>query len=420
MNNQTKITFTGFTFLTIILILAFSYYGDSVLIALSAMFWLIVAVVVVVVVFGGWYLSEKILAIRNERITNKYKGEVLVINDNNGGIYIRDCNPHASWQALHLMKTPNGEEASPVDIQIWTSINTMRFSNHNTVNLPTSPSILALGDKGDNENSYYDLLTVFTQPLQAYAVIGGQQTGKTFQSQHIASEWLKQGITPILVGPKWDVGEWVNCIRLGGNDGAMDRAIQWVREQAKNRRESGLPHKSHGLMPVFFDDWTHTNEVCQSAKSLILEATTLFASVNIILYFVIHSDTANAWGVGAKGASLKDNFVKLIICPHYDQSGLVDRRKTRAYIRFPDGSEKATLLKSLPIVAVEKEIQNPYDCPIGDINGGDSLSSEEQLVMNLHNDGVSISKIATKVFGNRGGPQNQKVKDIIKKCEVLQ
>lgn len=71
-----------------------------------------------------------------------------------------------------------------------------------------------------------------------------------------------------------------------------------------------------------------------NARALVLEATTLYASVNVLLYFILHSDTANAWGVDRKGAALKDNFVKLFIEPAYDTNGLIVRDRTRGYIRF--------------------------------------------------------------------------------------
>jgi len=208
-----------------------------------------------------------------------------------------------------------------------------------------------------------DLITVFSQPTQSYACIGGQQTGKTYQMRHIAQKWLEsprgapQGqITPIVIGPKWDRGEWAGCQLFGGN-GNFERVavgLKTIQEIASDRHASNKMHKEHQVLPVFFDDWTPIINELEMAKDLIFNATTLYASVNILLYFILHSDTANAWGVDKKGAALKDNFIKLFLVPHYNQAGLIIREDTRGYITFPgDKDEYPTRLFNLPFPTTE-------------------------------------------------------------------
>jgi len=184
----------------------------------------------------------------------------------------------------------------------------------------------------------FDLIEVFTQTLQVYGIVAGQQVGKTFQARHIMSAWQRLGADTWMIGPKWDKGEWVNCRMFGGNNNykAVDAGLTALRDEASRRHSHPtLGNKEHKPLLVVCDDWTPVVEQCPEAATFILEATTLFASVNIVLLFLIHSDTAPAWGVAKKGAALKDNFLKLYVIPTYDKRGKVIRDLTRAEIKFP-------------------------------------------------------------------------------------
>lgn len=261
----------------------------------------------------------------------------------------------------------------------------------------------------------FDLATVFMQPLQVYAIIGAQQTGKTFQARHLAALWIERGMVPLVIGPKWDRGEWGGCELRGGRGdyGAVEAGIEAVRREALRRHgDDSRGHKEHALKPVFFDDWTAIVEGCESSRALIFEAATLFASVNIVLYFIIHADTSAAWGVDRKGAALKDGFVKLFILPEYDQAGNVLRYKTRGLVRLPSGEERPAALfaGSLPAqgaaLVIEAEAQGP--------------SAEEQAVLDLWAGGErSMREITTQVWGKHGTFYNQKVVQILRKAELL-
>jgi hypothetical protein len=188
-----------------------------------------------------------------------------------------------------------------------------------------------------------DLMTIFTQPGQSYAIIAGQQVGKTYQAMQIANYWQSQGNQPIVIGPKWDKGEWAGCKTVGGryNWDAIRFGLQTISDIARERHGDKVKsHKQHLLLPVFFDDWTSIRAQVESADSFILEATTLYASVNIVLYFILHLDTANAWGVGKVGAALKNNFVKLFIEPGYNEQGLLNRQMNKGFLMRPGDMKK--------------------------------------------------------------------------------
>jgi hypothetical protein len=269
----------------------------------------------------------------------------------------------------------------------------------------------------DTTQDPLDLLTVFTQATQSYACIGGQQTGKTYQMRHIASYWLNRGITPVIVGPKWDKGEWAGCILFGGNGdfSQVAKGIAIVRQEAQKRHAADISHKDHRILPVFFDDWTPIVDAVDNARELVLQATTLYASVNIILYFILHSDTANAWGVDRKGAALKDNFIKLFITPHYDANGLIVRTKTRGFIRFPgdDSEEYPVKLLDGPVTRINEPMESDDY-----INLEVEPTPGEAFVIRLYEQGESKRNICEQVFGYVSSNKYPEIDRILAKFNI--
>lgn len=253
-----------------------------------------------------------------------------------------------------------------------------------------------------------DLITIMTQPTQSYAIIGGQQVGKTYQARKLANYWLEQNIKPLVVGPKWDRGEWGGCIKIGGSGdyGKVNAGMDAVKKLAKQRHsDKNLSHKQHEIQPVFFDDWTAIRaNIDVEAESFIVDATTLYASVNIILYFIIHLDTANAWGVGKVGAALHQNFIKLFVEPGFLGSGLIDRSKNVGWLLMPGQSKKER--QRIPLFN-EYGRQSLQPAITGQII--DPLEAE---VLRRYQQGESPTKIADDLLGH-GGRQVARVKEII-------
>ena len=299
----------------------------------------------------------------------------MTVSDN-GETWVRDTNPQASWR--NLTGTPalyvNGQQDTPQDWEIDPYRQRLAAMAHTRTAaekvIPGQAHLLP-----EPTATPLNLLTVFTQLEMAYGIIGGQQTGKTFQARHIATYWMRQGIKPVVIGPKWDMGEWGGCFLIGGdvNYSAVEWGINIIRRLADKRHAASIPHKSHPVQPIFFDDWTPIVKAVPNARALVLEATTLYASVNMILYFLLHSDTANAWGVDRKGAALKDNFVKLLIQPAYDENGLIIRSQTQGFVKFSGESIKrpAKLFTTPPgevgkpvVVTPGKVLGDESHCPM--------------------------------------------------------
>lgn len=292
-----------------------------------------VALVGGVVLAGVWiYIAvEHALTKRLER----KKSQFVQYQDGFGMVYLHDV---ISGMIENLTVYPgshrNGhwEDPNPVAAAGWHVVMGKRHSESPVAYLqqPQQPQL--------------DLLTIMTQPTQSYAFIGGQQVGKTYQARRVASHWSQRGVKPLVIGPKWDKGEWDDCHKVGGEYdfnkvmGGMN-AVKKLAEQRHTDTKRG--HKDHPIQPVFFDDWTAIRaKLDKEAEEFIVDATTLYASVNIILYFIIHLDTANAWGVGKIGAALKNNFVKLFIEPGFNEAGIIDRSKNIGYVQMPGQSNK--------------------------------------------------------------------------------
>lgn len=356
--------------------------------------------------FGGWNMLERIRMARAARIEAEKQAHVMVVTAGHQ-VFIRDTDHNANWRAAHLDPRfyANGQytEPTPTEAHAYAVFHAPRLAQ-------TSPALLP----ATVEAEPLDLLTVFTQPTQSYGIIGGQQTGKTFQARHIANYWVSRGVKPVVIGPKWDKGEWGGCILLGGNGDfqAVAYGITVIRRIVEARHaDTTKAHKEHKVLPVFFDDWTPIVDSVPNARALVLEATTLYASVNVLLYFILHSDTANAWGVDRKGAALKDNFVKLFIIPQYDVNGLIMREQTRGYIRFAgeDVDRLARLFVTAPLVLGQPSVVTaPALGP----------NETEQRILDLKAEGASYNEICRQAFGTTGGKQIQMVKEILAKYQV--
>lgn len=361
-------------------------------------------------VFGGWYLIERIRVVRAARIESEKQAHVLTIVSGNQ-VFIRDTDHRASWRAAHLdsrvYANSQYSEPSPAETWAWEVFNApKRVYASPTALLPESV-----------ESEPLDLLTIFTQPTQSYAVIGGQQTGKTFQMQHIAQYWLSAGLTPIVIGPKWDKGEWAGCILFGGNGDVREvaKGIAIIRKIVEQRHANTTKsHKEHKLLPVFFDDWTPIVDAVENSRQLILEATTLYASVNILLYFILHSDTANAWGVDRKGAALKDNFIKLFVIPSYDANGLIVRNKTQGYIHFAGESiNRPARLFNTPVPLILNLPSSEIDTQIVEIEP-ESQEDISPRVLELFDTGdYSLTGICIQMFGYKNQAKLDQIKRIL-------
>lgn len=354
---------------------------------------------------------EKYLSIQAER--KKLQAEAdevtrrsqVLTHESQHGFFVSDLNPDATWQQLDRVPlwriNGHAQEPSALEMQTWLHYNAPA-SQHGVTPPPRLLSPMS---------QPLDLLRIFTQPLQSYAIIAGQQVGKTFQARRIAQHWLDSGVKPLVVGPKWDVNEWNGCVLFGGgyDFNRVAQGMRIVKRLAEERHaDVTQSHKAQSLQPIFFDDWTAIRaKLEKEAEDFILDATTLYASVNIILYFIIHLDTANAWGVGKVGAALHQNFIKLMIEPGYDEAGLIDRRRNIGWLLMP-GQHKKDRRQVQLFSGVGQSLLV--------IQPGEDVAKveEERHILDLFDGGLTTpSAICQRLYGYRNAKKVELVRQIL-------
>lgn len=329
----------------------FTTLGISALLLLGAILWsiadylvyfgLFLLVVVGLFALGlallsGLMFKEKYLHLQNQRKATQYQTS----QDGYGMLHlINIANGHTQNLTIDARAYRNGHYEPPTTDEVST-LHSILASRHAST---TSKALLLPSTTDIPQVVEPDLLQVMTQLSQSFATIAGQRVGKSFQNQRISQYWVSSGVTPIVIAPKWDKGEWLGATLFGGqlNYKRVQQGIGIVNRLAVERHESGLPFNQHPILPVFFDDWTDIRkELGEEAESLVIKASTMFATVNIILYFMLHADTVNAWGVDKIGAALHQNFIKLIIQPGFNEAGLIDRNRNAGYLLWPGQSKK--------------------------------------------------------------------------------
>lgn len=170
-----------------------------------------------------------------------------------------------------------------------------------------------------------DIVTECLALGRAYALLAGQQLGKTYVARHIAAKWDREGREIWFIGPKWGAGEWGANVTMWGPDWPEIAAgLVAVAAEAKTRREQAIRDglKTQDCPPrlVVIDDWTECAQMLgQDAQRFVVSATTMFASVNLIPLFCGHADTSAAWGTDRVGKSLTENFLRIRV--HRAQDG---------------------------------------------------------------------------------------------------
>jgi len=265
-----------------------------------------------------------------------------------------------------------------------------------------------------------DFLTVMTQPRRVFSIVADQQTGKTTLCHHLAEWWMQRGVKPVVIGQKFDAGEYRNCERYGPDTDSILAGFEAIRQEANYRQrlaDEGQPFSEMELQPIFLEDFTGMTSIMDRAEleRFVAQALTVYAARGLLLYFVAHSRAKEAFGLTRQGASLKDQMTRLEIIAAYDNNGNVDHSRKQVVCSIGSGNEPVTVtgipsyrpnldrdcrlaLYSLAIPVAERVID-----------------PQEQTILNMYDAGANISTIAAAVYGSKGGPQNGRVKEVLGK-----
>lgn len=269
-----------------------------------------------------------------------------------------------------------------------------------------------------------DFLTVMTQPKRVFSVVADQQTGKTTLCHYLVEYWMQRGIKPVVIGQKYDAGEYRNCERFGPDNDSILAGFEAIRQEAQYRQQladEGQPFGEMELQPIFLEDFTNMTTVLDRSEleRFVGQALTAYAARGLLLYFIAHSRAKEAYGLTRQGASLKNQMTRLEIIATYDNKGNVDHSRKKIVCTIGSNSEPA------PVTGVPGYRPNlDRDCRLALYSLAipvmeRAIDPAEKTVIEMTRAGANISTIATAVYGSKGGPQNNKVKDIQAKYSLV-
>ncbi|MEE8307996.1 MAG: hypothetical protein V3R81_12075, partial [Gammaproteobacteria bacterium] len=259
-----------------------------------------------------------------------------------------------------------------------------------------------------------DLLHIFTQQQLAYTLIGAQRSGKSYQAMHIVDRWLDRGITPLVTGYKKRSGEWHGCKQvISSNSAILEktlRAIIATGDERNNSQRRDLPPQ-----PVFLDDWMWTVMNVDNASEFFSAAGTVLASANVICYFLMQSDTRDAYGGGKYGAMLKNNLTKLILEPEPDASGAIVPGRSHGFLQYANSKERLPLplVSGVPrCISLDTPPPPPPPAPVA-APEPTKPTPREQIILEMFGQGASLNQISKRINEDRtGGTYNKEIRAV--------
>ncbi len=216
-----------------------------------------------------------------------------------------------------------------------TRVGVFRFANvaAEPVYIPASAGERRLLDAGpviEAGPEPLDFATIMSDPKAAYAILGPQRVGKSFIAMHLSDYLASRGLgTNLVVGVKMEAGEWPNCKQFIG-EREVNQALRRLISTTNDRHQKVIREPR---LNIFLDDWINIVATADLAEEFFLRSATDMLTAGIVPYFILQSDSNADWG-NKYGATLKNNFVKLILKPHR-VNGKVIPEMTTAYTIFP-------------------------------------------------------------------------------------
>ncbi|MCP4288700.1 MAG: hypothetical protein GY792_30470 [Gammaproteobacteria bacterium] len=260
-----------------------------------------------------------------------------------------------------------------------------------------------------------DLRHIFTQQQLAYTLIGAQRSGKSYQAMHIADQWLARGVTPLVTGYKKRTGEWAGCKQVISSDPAtLEKTLRAIIATGNERNSS--QRRDLPPQPVFLDDWMWTVMNVDNADTFFSAAGTVLASANVICYFLMQSDTKDAYGGGRYGAMLKNNLTKLIIEPEPDTSGAIVPGRSVGYLQYANSKERLPIsLVSGNPQCINFDTPPPQPVAVPATPPEPEPTPREQVILDMWGEAASLNQISKRLNeGRTGSTYNKEIKSVLR------
>jgi len=316
-------------------------------------------------------------------------------------VFINETDHTKTWRSGHQdprVIAHDGQWSEPSKVEIGAYL--ARLESMRPVGKATAESLL--------EPAQQVTLMSEIADMERALIVGGSGSGKTTVLQHMIGQ--REGQT-IVIDPHDDGVTWPDhCQVVAGaqNYQEAEQAILWVVEEIQRRyterHDRGTQPDGFEMLTLVIDEWREL--VLFGGKELpegMKKALTAGRKVRMCLILAGHSERVRALGIREEG-DLIGGF---------------------SVIRLQGGAGKpysATLdvgQGEIPVVLpgpFVPGIPAPATRPMLEL-GNDQLpqTAQETQIIGLHQAGHSISRIGKEVYGNRGGWQSDRVREVLKK-----
>jgi energy-coupling factor transporter ATP-binding protein EcfA2 len=257
-----------------------------------------------------------------------------------------------------------------------------------------------------------DLLAALDS-VQRCLIVGPSDSGKTTLLQWLISR-RSQTSKSIVIDPHGWPDKWPSStvVGTGRNYIEIDRALDaLVRLMTKRYDEIGKGMVVEGMHPrvtILIDEWRaivyNVKGASEAIKALLTESRKAAFSV----FVASHSDRAKPLGLEGE-YDLKDGFAVVRLA--------VVNGQRQATLDTGNGEAPATLPG--PFVGSIPQVVDIDRLTFTEADLEPEPTVTETHIMQLYGQGESFNEIARQVFGNTGGKQTKRIKEILQKFDQL-
>ncbi len=376
-----------------------------------------------IALFSILIVRERLLRERaNRRVMEREATVMCIVADEGQQVYIRDTDERVTWRNAHLDGRiyANGRQTTPnqVEISAWQTY--MLRGRPNVMGQATSPQLLPAPIQ-------VDLLAALDN-VQRCLIVGASDSGKTTLLQWLVSR-RRQTSKVIVIDPHAYPDKWPGCIVVGTgrNYREIDKALDaLVRLMTKRYDEIGkgiVAEQGHSRITILIDEWRaivyNVKGAGEAIKALLTESRKAAFSV----FVASHSERAKPLGLAGE-YDLKEGFaiVRLSIANGQRQATLdTGNGEVPGTLPGPFVAGRQPVLEAnAPSTGYQAEALKTGNPGDGLINLEVEPTPVEAHILHLYEAGENISAIATAVYGSKGGHQNQRVKETLRKYKGVE
>ncbi len=370
-----------------------------------------------IALFSILIVRERLLRERaNRKVLEREATVMCIVADEGQQVYIRDTDERVTWRNAHLdgRVYANGRQNTPSQVE-WIAWQTYTLRHRPNVMNQAIPPLLPVQPQVD--------LLAALDSVQRCLIVGASDSGKTTLLQWLVSR-KRQTSKVIVIDPHAYPDKWPGCIVVGTgrNYREIDKALDaLVRLMTKRYDEIGkgiVAEQGHSRITILIDEWRaivyNVKGAGEAIKALLTESRKAAFSV----FVASHSDRAKPLGLEGE-YDLKEGFavVRLSIANGQRQATLdTGNGEVPATLPGPFVAGMQPVLEAnAPSTGYQAEALKAGNPGGGLINLEVEPTPVEAHILHLYEAGESISAIAIAVYGSKGGHQNQRIKETLRK-----